>query len=170
MAISLVSKNVSEYVKLISVNDSAIDWDASYPDVEVGEDDTELLEAKQKYHIDSKDYLKLVYKENDEPTIFIFKNPKTLENNKLISNIQLGVAGIGKKKSEAADLWFQTFDALCIGTASNMLDEPTYIPRDKNTKQIDKGVMQALSSQGVISEMAGILLSISNDKGTSKKS
>lgn len=171
MAISLVSQSVSDYVKLISVSDSAIDWEKSYTDVEIKEDETEE-QAKARAHIDAFDCSKIAFKPDDLPTVFVFKNPRALENSRLISNVQLGVAGIanGKSKLEACDLWFRTFDLLLVGTATNMIDDPTYIPRDKNTKMIEKGILQSLSSQGVVSELAGILLSIASDKKNVKKS
>ena len=172
MAISLVPQNVSDFVKLVSINDSAIVWEESYPDAEKTEDDEDILAAKKRVHLEERDISKLVFATDDSPTFFVFKNPRTLENSKEISNIQLGVAGIGqkKKKYEASDLWFATFDELLVGTASDVLSDPTPVPRDRHTKRIEKGVLQALAAQGVVSVMAGVLLSISRDKTDVKKS
>jgi len=171
MAISLVPQNVSDYVKLVSVSDSAIDWEKSFVNAECKDDEESIEDAKKRALLETRDVTQLAFKPDDAPTYFIFKNPKSLENSKAISNIQLGIAGIGsgKKKLEAADLWFSTFDALCVGTASDLLSDPVYIPRDKHTKLIDRGVLQALAAQGVVSELAGVLLSLNNEKGNAKK-
>ena len=49
MAISLVSVvNKESQLKLVSVKDSAIDWEKSYADVEKTEEDESLEEAKKK--------------------------------------------------------------------------------------------------------------------------
>lgn len=168
MAISLVSVEVSELVKIISVSDSAINWDLSVPNA-IPEDDENVEDAKKRVYSEERDISSLVFKPDDLPTYFIFKNPKTLENSKAISNVQLSVAGVGsgKKKRDASDLWFVTFDSLLIGTASDPMSEPTPIPRDKHSKQIEKRCLEALVSQGVVSEMAGVLLGMT--RATSSK-
>jgi hypothetical protein len=168
MAIKLVQETkIAEYVKLISVVDDAIDWDASYQNAEKKEDET-TEEAKKRAHVETRDYSQVVYLEGKEPTVFVFKNPKLLENSRSLSNIQMGVAGVGRVKNEACDLWYRTFDVLCVGTAENMLDEPKALPRDKHTKMLTREVQESLSAQGIVSEMAGILIGISTDKGSKK--
>ncbi|MEM4166792.1 MAG: hypothetical protein QW255_05550 [Candidatus Bilamarchaeaceae archaeon] len=169
MAIKLTSTQINEYVKLISVNDSAIDWVLSYSFIEKEpeETDDDWISRKQKFHTDFRDYSQLVLKPDDHPTVFIFKNPMTLENQKLITNLQLSVAGIGTKKEPAA-LWFDLFDELVVGVASDMLSDPQPLPRNKHTKRLEKEVVEALAAQGVISELASILLTLSMKKPDKK--
>jgi hypothetical protein len=66
---------------------------------EQGEDDEDITAAKKRVHLEERDISKLVFAPDASPTCFVFKNPRTLENSKEISNIQLGVAGIGQKKT-----------------------------------------------------------------------
>lgn len=169
MAVKLTSAQISEYVKLISTSDSAIDWLASYTNIErePGETDEDLIERRKRYHTDTRDYSQLVFVANDHPTVFVFRNPATLEAQKIITNLQLSVAGIGKK-TEPSALWFDLFDELLVGVADDMLSDPRPLPRNRNTKRLEKDVVEALAAQGVIAELASILLSLSVTRNVKK--
>lgn len=173
MAISLESKIKKEQVfKTVSVKDSAIDWEKSDIDISEIEDADDEIEAKKQAFVKERDCTKLCYKEDDKPTIFVFKHPKSLESSKIIADIQLKVAGLGAKKGKGnspSDLWYELIDALLLGTAENFIDDYSNIMRDKNTKKVSNEIMAALAEQNIVAELAGALLAESNGRDNQKK-
>ena len=139
MAIN-TSSIVGKLVKFISVKDSAIDWEKS-------------LCTQEEYEVE-RDLLKLVFKEDDKPTVLVFLNPCAVQNRKNV----MDASAKGYQREEFMSIFHNVFQALFVGMADSLVN-------DHAPCGCSPSLMQALDEQDIILEAGKLLI----EKSTTKK-
>jgi hypothetical protein len=154
-------------LKIISVLDSAIDWDKSFSQ---GNDDY-TLEDKQKLYEKDHEISRLVFlTEIDhvtgqtvdlKPTMFIFNHPLKVEISRKIrsvwsNNLARGVSG-------KSDLFTDIFNVAYMGTEEG-LDGGILELAPRRDGVITDAYMQGLEDSGVFEELSTAIISVINKK------
>lgn len=153
MAIKVQKRtNNALLLKLVSVDDSAIDWEQSCLDGGDNEDD-----RRESYGKDHR-ISRLKFKEGeDSPTIFVFEHPNRVDvARKLRGLYTKQIAGNGD-----TDLFTEVWDRTFIGTEDG-LDGAAMVCVPRRNGRITDDSFQALEDSGVFGELAGAYLQVAN--------
>jgi len=142
MAVKLEkTTDIKKTLKIISVIDSAIDWDESYPNPEDLQDEDEIEERKQHnvnelpvvvekvemslekqkkdHYAKHHDETKLRFKKDDEPSLFVFAHPHRVDvarkMREIASNIYADTQRNKKDKVER-DMFTSVFHHFYLGS------------------------------------------------------
>lgn len=159
----------NQMLKVVVSIDSAIDWDRSMPDFEdtpedePEEDDDEgmeeegednsLVARKQRAYRRDHDATKLVFKEGDEPTFFVFKHPRRAEVARKLRGLygEMFSGGVGKKKKISNDMYSATFNAAYVGSHDGF--EGAMQEAQRIHGNITNQYWQMLEDAGVVEEL-----------------
>jgi hypothetical protein len=147
MAVKLErTTNANERLSLISVLDDAIDWDQTYPD--------ELsVHRKQSRYEQSREIKDLVFKEDVQPTIFVFDHPNRLDVRRKIRSAFARQA----KAADQSDLFTEVWEKAFVGTQEG-LDSKEIEPAPRRNGQITDAYYQALEDADVFVELATVFV------------
>lgn len=177
-------------LKIISVTDSAIDWDASYPNPEDLQDDeedndskeiTELpdfieannepLEKRKKDHFSKHhDESKLKFKQDDAPTLFIFQHPHRVDvarKMRELASEMYADSQKGKKSKVDKDMFTAVFYNFYVGMEQGfggVLEKP-----NKINGRITDDTIQGLEDAEVFIELNAAFMRIYNEDRSKKK-
>lgn len=151
MAVKLERKTQDkQLLKLVSVIDDAIDWDAMYPD------ETSDERKKVRYK-DSYDIQELKFVEGKQPSLFVFQHPHRVEIARKIRHI-VSAQIQGKVTSDMhTELWDIAYLGLQDGMDGAEREEP---PRRDG--HITDGFFQTLEDSGVFLELGTAFLSLAH--------
>lgn len=187
MAVNLVKKTDNKKIlKLISVADSAIDWDQSYSepgdledDEEIEIDDgqlpviaenipTSLLEQKKAHYTKFHDESKLKFKADDLPTLFAFAHPHRADVSRKMRELAAGMYSSGSKKDKGnKDMFTAVFDHFYLGMEQGFSGERQAVARI-NGRLTDDAV-QALEDAEVFIELNAAFMNVYNQDRTKEK-
>jgi len=174
MALKLgLQVKIGSKLPLISAEDSAINWEASYPEAkilkaEIDEKGEEVFTesfsedvARDRYFDEGNPAPKLVFKEGEIPTVFWFKDPKLAESRALLTDSFTASAARSKdlKLGTATDKFLMD---MYIGVSEGLLQEPT--------KKYQRDLIQVLHDAGIYNEISSALLGAAERSDTKKKS
>lgn len=173
-------------LKIISVLDSAIDWEASYadpedleeetskeeknnnnnelPDVIVADHENVPLEKQKKDHYSRHhDESKLRFKKDDLPTLFVFAHPHRVDvarkMRELASNMYADTQK-GKKEKVERDMFTAVFHHFYLGTEQGFSGEREPVQRING--RITDDVIQALEDAEVFIELNSAFMRVYN--------
>jgi hypothetical protein len=177
-------------LKIISVTDSAIDWDMSYPDPEDLQDDEESndskditdlpefvevidvpLEKRKKDHFSKHhDESKLRFKEDDAPTLFVFQHPHRVDVARKMRELASEMytdAQKGRKTKVDKDMFTSVFHNFYVGMEQGFggtLEKP-----NKINGRITDDTIQALEDAEVFIELNAAFMRVYNEDRSKKK-
>lgn len=172
MAVNLAKKTSADQLTLIiSVIDSAIDWDRSLLATSA-----QTIEEKKKYYSRVHDARTLVFKEGEIPTVFVFKHSKRVDVKKSVRLVASRMSGVGRS-TEDVDLLEEVFQKCFEGTREGLDGKQNQAPRVNGT--ITQEYLQALAdaeddeghAHDLFDELAAAYLATINpsDESTSQK-
>lgn len=139
-----------QLLKMVSVLDDAIDWEATYPD----ESSQPRKESRYKSERNVND---LTFKEGESPTVFVFEHPDRVDVARKVRGLyQRGISSAGSKDQN--DIWTEVWDKTFLGTQEGFegkLEAPT-----RRGDHITDGYFQGVEDAGVFEEFAGAFLDI----------
>lgn len=148
MGVKIVkTTDAKQKLKLISITDSAIDWDEMYLD--------QAFETKQeKEDFYRKDYKiqDLKFLDGDTPTLFVFEHPKRQD---IASRIRDFFAKQERGRNES-DMHTEVFNAAYIGTEEGI--DGAVSPAPRRDGKITNDHLQALQDSNVFNELAQVVL------------
>lgn len=143
-------------LKIVSVRDSAIDWDESYK----GEIDD--IEVKQQEYAKNHDLSKIVFLEGVEPWYFIFEHPLRIDIKSRINGIY------SKDKDKEKDVFREILNIAYlgyeVGLDGTLVEVPRRAANIEGKRVITEEAMQALSDSVVFEEISMAFFSILNTK------
>ncbi len=163
MGVSLTRRTQShQLLKLVSVTDDAIDWQATYPDME-GE------EAKRKRYEGDHDVASLKFLEGKTPTLFVFEHPARVDVDRKVRRSWTNLI----KPNSNTDLWTDVWNDVYLGKEEGFLDAPREEPSRQGGKLTDN-FLQSLLDAGVFDELGQALLNVAqqgakSDNAATKK-
>jgi hypothetical protein len=175
MAIDLKKRTSANMtLRIVSVHDSAIDWNGSYANQDIArEDDESVEEAKKRMYRESHDDAMLAWNDQppyggDEPTVFVFRHPRIAEVREAIQGKLLNLQGVGGKQSDPGRIAREVLNAAFIGTAAGIGGEVSEAIRQKN--RLPEDYIQALIDASVLDELSGAVLSAMNETSSVQES
>lgn len=142
----------TQTVKIVSSKDAAIDWDATYPEI----DDYDKKEEKySKNHKTSE----LTFLENAKPTLFVFKHPKRAEIAREIRKIYSHSFRANKKNQD--DVFTEIFQTTFLGTEEGFESKLDHVPKIDGL--IPDDYFQALEDAEVFQELSLAYIDVIND-------
>lgn len=183
MAVKLEKTTDSKKVlKIISVTDSSIDWDDSYPDAEDLEEEEEIkkieddnlpvvtelvdltLEERKKAHYSKHhDETKLRFKKDDIPTLFIFAHPHRVDVSRKMREIASNMysdSQRGKKDKVEKDMFTSVFHYFYLGMEQGFSGERETVQRING--RITDDIIQALEDAEVFIELNSAFMRVYN--------
>lgn len=154
MAIKLERKTQShQLLKLVSVDDDAIDWQATYPDDHGdagtgGEMTDEERQRKRARYLARHDIRELVFAEGAQPTVFVFEHPSRIDVDRKLRRSWTELLKPGSKSDIWTDVWNETF----LGIEEGIVDAPRQ-PPPRQGDALTAGFLQALADAGVFAEL-----------------
>jgi len=178
-------------LRLITVVDSAIDWDASYPDpMDLQEDEeSEMLddvsslpkikevkagltptEEKKEHYKKHHDETKLKYKGDDAPTVFVFSHPHRADVARKMREIASGIysdSQRGKKDKAETDMFTAVFNHFFVGVEEGFGADLVRVKRING--RVTDELIQSLEDAEVFLELNSAFMSVYNEDRTKKK-
>lgn len=176
-------------LKLISVIDSAIDWDSSYqdpsdlvdddldkqqesaeelPDISVSAVVEQSLEKRKKAHYEKHhDESKLRFKEGDMPTLFVFHHPHRSDVSRKmreLASMMYADSQKGRKDRVERDMFSAVFHSFYLGREEGFGGE--LIPVQKINQRITDDAIQELEDAEVFIELNAAFMKIYNQDRT----
>ena len=194
MAIKLEkSTDAKKVLKLISVVDSAINWDESYSDPQdLNEDEEEtkksngdsslpdvgaedlvelpLLERKKAHYSKYHDESKLRFKENDLPTLFVFCHPHRADVSRKMRELASAMyadSQRGKKEKIERDTFSAVFHSFYLGREEGFSGERIDAPRMNH--RITDDTIQELEDAEVFIELNAAFMRVYNQDRTKRR-
>lgn len=178
MSISLkTTQNKQKEILLISSKDEAIDWERSlnFPETFTDDEGNEYtgLKAKEKYFQENPTELeKIVFKNDEKPTCFVFKNPATFEVAADIKDIFISASGIVQKRDPRLGkmnklLWNKVFVGYFDGFPSDYKNDSgvsTMLQKPFSNGNINDSFIEACHDADILEEIGGYIQKISEKK------
>jgi hypothetical protein len=138
-----------QLLKLVAMEDDAIDWKATYPDLDIeGEDEDAMIEKKKKAYAKHHRIGDLVFKDDAKPTVFVFEHPARVDTDRKIRRAWTELLKPGNKSDLWTDVWNETY----LGKEEG-LDGAAREPPPRHDGAIATTYMQMLSDAGVFDEL-----------------
>jgi hypothetical protein len=159
-------------LNVVSVLDSAIDWEASYPsheDVEMlGQEypDMELVEAKREHYSKTHDLSKIMFSSKDIPTVFVFEHPHRADVSRAMREIATGVhfdSSKTKMSKSDKDTFSQIFHRFYVGAREGFSIEKM-APLQRINGRLSEDTVQEIEDANVFIELNVAFLNVYNAK------
>jgi len=188
MAIQLTKKTDSKsLLKIISVTDSAIDWDASYAEPGDLEDDTptakqddlpevseenslSLEDQKKRRYSRDHDTTKLKFKQDDLPTQFVFNHPHRVDVARKIREISgqiYAAQSAGKNAKADKDMFTLVFHNFYMGLEQGFGNQREAAPRING--RVTDEYLQTLEDAEVFMELNRAFMTVYNEDRSKDK-
>jgi hypothetical protein len=162
MALNKSSKIKTSDLEFVSVADEAIDWENTYPDI-VEED------KKRSKFRDDRDYSKVAFKADEEPTVLVFKSPRVIDNAVKIRDtmIQCSEFKEGMSEEEAgrsfkvSEACMRLFRTCFVGYKDGFKGK---LVKNRINGQIPEDFIAAMFEQGIIEESGTLLIKENSSK------
>ncbi len=142
-------------LKVISVLDTAIDWEKSYSE------DRDLSEdGKQNSYLVTHDISQLVFLEGEKPTLCVFKHPARVEvSRKVRAAYTRHLSNMNGK----SDLFTEIFNIAFLGKQEG-LDSESIAEAPRRDGVITDDYMQEFEDCGAFEEIGAYLIAVINKK------
>jgi hypothetical protein len=160
-------------LRVVSVNDTGIDWEASYPEVEATEDQSALV-RKRIVHQQVYDLSKVVAKEGEALMYFEFEHPRRVDMYRkmqaAVTESQVQMNGLRQNgRGQNHDLFAAVLNATFIGHTENPSEQAPAEERGKDGK-LTLDFIQTLIDLDLYGELANVVLQFWNEaKPSSEK-
>lgn len=152
MAVKLERKTPRDkLLKVVSSTDSAIDWEKSFPGAELTE------KGKRDEYDERHELDKLVFKDGDHPTVFVFDHPARAD----VCESLRGAFAAQASGRGGSDLYNAVFNDAFLGTQEGF-DGVMNKPLKRNGK-LTPEYLQALLDAGVFEELATTFIRVFRD-------
>lgn len=153
MSIKLEARtNNRQLLKLVGIEDDAIDWDATYPD-------EGSLDAKRARYLRTHDIRELQWKEGCDPTVFVFEHPARVDVDRKVRHYWTQLLKPGAKN----DLWIDVWNGLYLGLEEGLVNAPRQEPPRQGT-ELTQGFLQALLDEALLQELGQAVLDAAQQK------
>lgn len=157
MTFNLTRKtNSNAKLRIIAVNDPAIDWKQSFPEIQGDTEEGTEEERKKSAYQDGYDASKIFAKPGETLMYFELHHPRRIDIYRKIQSILLDEAGIGKKKTER-DLFTEALNVCYIGSTEDPAAEAPEVMRDKNGK-LPLEFLQALLDADLLNVLGAVVM------------